>query len=286
MPMIKLAKQFNMENITVFISIFIIFTLIILVFFGDLITPHSPTHSIVQDRLKPPFWQEGGSLKYPLGTDSVGRCLLSRIIAGTKYSLGVSVISILISGLIGVLIGMVSGFYGGLVDGVIMRMVDFIVAFPIIVLGLLVAMSFGSSVVTLISVMVIVQWARFARQVRGEVLSIKETDFVAQARVAGCSSSRIIFRHLFPNVTNTVLVLATLQVAWAILVEASLSFLGAGLPPPIPEWGLMVADGMEYITRAWWVSLIPGMAIMMSVLAFNIMGDWIRDRLDPKLRQI
>ena len=225
-------------------------------------------------------------MKYPLGTDSVGRCMLSRLISGTKYSMGISILSIVISALIGVTVGLLSGFLGGLVEAVLMRLVDLLIAFPIIILGLLLGLALGPSVSTLIIVLVIVQWSRFARQIRGEALSLKEADFVQQARVTGCSTARIILRHLLPNVMNTILVLMTLQVGWAIVVESSLSFLGAGIPPPTPGWGLMVSNGREYIATAWWASLLPGAAIMITVLAFNTVGDWMRDRLDPRLRQL
>lgn len=283
--MIKLTNL-NMERVVVFISIVIIFILVILAFFGDLIVPHSPTRGVLLDRLQPPFCQEGGSMVYPLGTDSVGRCILSRIISGVKYSLGISIVSIIISALIGVPLGLISAFFGGGVDAVVMRLVDVGMAFPMIILGLLLGMALGPSVSTLLIVLIFCQWSRFARQVRAEALSLKETDFVAQARVAGCPAARIITRHLLPNVMNTVMVLMTLQVSWAILVESSLSFLGVGIPPPTPGWGLMVADGREYIATAWWVSLIPGLAIMITCLAFNMVGDWVRDRLDPRLRQL
>jgi len=280
------AKRLNTESVVVFTCIFIILILVIFAFFGDLIVPHSPTHGVLLDRLQPPFWQEGGSMKYPLGTDSVGRCILSRIISGVKYSLGISIVSIVISALIGVPMGLISGFFGAGVDAVVMRLVDLGMAFPMIILGLLLSIALGASVSTLLIVLVFCQWSRFARQVRAEVLSLKETEFVALARVAGCSSARIISRHLLPNVTNTVLVLMTLQVSWTILVVASLSFLGAGIPPPQPGWGLMVADGREYLSTAPWVSMMPGLAIMITVLSFNTVGDWIRDRLDPRLQQL
>jgi len=283
---IKLGKRINIEGLTIFTALSIVVILLFLALFGDLIVPHDPTECVLQARLLPPFWLKGGSMKYALGTDPVGRDLLSRTIVGAKYSLGVSIVAVILSALIGVTVGMVSGFVGGIVDAIIMRFADLAIAFPMIILGLLMGITLGPSVPTLITVLVIVQWARFARQVRGEVLSIKETDFVAQARVAGCSTARMILRHIFPNVTNTLLVLMTLQVGWSIIVESSLSFLGAGIPPPTPGWGLMVAYGRDYLISAWWVSLVPGTAIMITILAFNTIGDWVRDRLDPRLRQL
>jgi len=274
------------QAISVWFSLGVIVILTFFALFGDFIVPNSPIHGTLMDRLKPPLWAPGGTSKYPLGTDAVGRCILSRIISGTKYALGVSVISILISTAIGVTFGLMSGYFGGIADTIVMRLVDLLISFPMILLGLLAAITLGQSAFTLTSVLVVAQVARFARQVRGEALALREADFVAIAHVAGCSSTHIIIRHLLPNVMNTVLVLMTLQVGWAILVESSLSFLGAGIPPPAPAWGLMVADGRDYITRAWWVSLLPGIAIMVTILAFNTLGDWIRDKYDPRLRQL
>jgi peptide/nickel transport system permease protein len=284
--MLNLAGGFNMERVAIYLSMSIIVVLTILVFLGDSIAPHSPTEGIIQDRLLPPVWQNGGSKKYLLGTDSLGRCILSRTMSGAKYSLVISVVSVVLSAVIGVSAGLISGFLGGVAGSVIMGVVDLLLAFPTLVLGLLLGITLGPSMSTMIIVMVIAQWARFTRQVHGEVLSLKESDFVAYAHMCGCSSARIILRYLLPNVMNTVLVFMSLQVGWTIIFESSLSFLGAGIPPPLPGWGLMVADGREYITRAWWVSLIPGGAIMITILAFNTMGDWVRDRLDPHLRQL
>lgn len=284
--LVELAKRLEIQKMVLFFAFFIIVILIILAFFGDLIVLHSPIRGDLRASLQSPFWLKGGTMTYPLGTDSVGRCILSRIMSGAKYSLGVSAVSIIISALIGVTLGLVSGFLVGLVDTVIMRIVDLAVAFPMIILGLILALTRGASISTLIIALVIVQWARFARQVRGEALSLRETEFVAQARVAGCSGARIIWRHLFPNITSTVLVLMTLQVGWSIIAMSSLSFLGAGIPSPKPGWGLMVAEGREYIATAWWISLMPATAILLTVLSFNIVGDWIRDRLDPRLRQL
>jgi peptide/nickel transport system permease protein len=165
-----------------------------------------------------------------------------------------------------------------------MLLSDLFIAFPVMLLGLLMAITVGASFLTLVVTLVIIQWPRFARQIRGEVLALREAEFVAQARLAGAPTFKIILRHLLPNVMNTVLVLMTLQVGWAIIIESSLSFLGAGIPQPAPAWGSMVADGREYLQKAWWVSLVPGLAILITVLCFNTIGDWIRDRLDPKLK--
>jgi peptide/nickel transport system permease protein len=175
---------------------------------------------------------------------------------------------------------------GGKIDTIIMRIADATLAFPIILLAILLVSTIGASLVNVIYAIAMVLWARYARIIRGEVLVLKEQDFVAKARVVGCSHFRIMVVHLFPNVVNTLIVLLTLQVGWVIIVEASLSFLGAGVPTPTPAWGSMVSDGRDYIIDAWWVSLFPGLAIMLVVLAFNLLGDWLRDKLDPKLRNV
>jgi peptide/nickel transport system permease protein len=231
-------------------------------------------------------WDEGGSWDYPLGTDHLGRDVLTRVIYGARVSLSAGVLTVLLAGLVGAAIGLLSGFYGGRIDTVLMRAADSTLAFPIILFALILAVTMGPSFLNVISAIAIVLWARYARVIRGEVLSLKERDFVSQARITGCSARRIMVFHLFPNMLNTLIVLLTLQVGYVILVEASLSFLGAGIPPPTPAWGSMVAEGRDYITRAWWVSFFPGAAIMLVVLSLNLLGDWVRDTLDPKLRQV
>jgi peptide/nickel transport system permease protein len=181
---------------------------------------------------------------------------------------------------------MIAGYAGGRVDTCLMRVVDATLAFPIILFAILLVVILGGSLVTVVIAVALVLWARYARVIRGEVLSLRERDFVAQARIAGCSSGRIILVHIFPNVLNTLVVLLSLQVGWVIIVEASLSFLGAGVPPPTPTWGSMIAEGRDYIASAWWVSFFPGLAILVTVLAFNLCGDWLRDALDPTMRQM
>jgi peptide/nickel transport system permease protein len=232
------------------------------------------------------MWSKGGSIEYPLGTDKVGRDVLSRIIYGARVSLRISLEAIIISGVVGTTLGLLAGYFGGKVDALIMRLVDISLGLPIILVALVFVAALGPSFKTVIAVITVLLWARYARQVRGETLSIKERDFVARARVAGASSFRIMFRYLLPNVVNSLIVLATLQVGFVILLESSLSFLGAGIPRPTPAWGLMVADGRELIVTAWWISMFPGIAIMLTVLSLNLMGDWLRDRLDPKLQNV
>jgi peptide/nickel transport system permease protein len=254
--------------------------------FADFLTSYSPTEISLSTRLRPPFWEERGSLAYPLGTDPMGRDLLTRMIYGARVSLLVAVLSLIVGGGIGAALGLISGYYGRRLDALIMRIADTTMAFPIILFAILFVVVMGGSLGTTVVAVALVLWARYARVIRGEVLSLRERDFVAQARIAGASSARIILVHLFPNITNTLIVLLSLQVGWVIIVEASLSFLGAGIPPPTPTWGSMIAEGRDYIASAWWVSFFPGLAILATVLSFNLLGDWLRDALDPKLRQM
>jgi peptide/nickel transport system permease protein len=262
------------------------FLLVIPAVFAPLVAPYDPLKGSLANRLKPPIWQQGGSIDYPLGTDKLGRDILSRIIYGARVSLAVSLAAIVVGGIIGTVLGLMSGYFGGRVDAVIMRLVDISLSFPTILVALVLVAAVGPSFGTVITVVVVFLWARYARLVRGETLSIKERDFVARARVAGASHARIMGRYIFPNVVNSLVVLATLQVGYVILLESTLSFLGAGLPRPTPAWGLMIADGRELIVTAWWVSMFPGLAIMLTVLALNLLGDWLRDHLDPKLRNV
>jgi peptide/nickel transport system permease protein len=264
-----------------------IITLIVLTaLLANVLTPYSPTDISLSKRLKPPFWEQGGSLAHPLGTDPMGRDLLTRMIYGARVSLVVGFLGLLVGGGVGAALGLIAGYAGGRLDAFLMRVADTALAFPIILFAILLVVILGGSLITVVIAIALVLWARYARVIRGEVLSLRERDFVAQARIAGCSSRRIILTHLFPNVLNTLVVLLSLQVGWVIIVEASLSFLGAGVPPPTPTWGSMIAEGRDYIATAWWVSFFPGLGILVTVLAFNLFGDWLRDALDPTMRQL
>lgn len=254
--------------------------------FAPLLTTYSSTKPSLDDRLKPPAWTAKGSWDHPLGTDALGRDIATRLMYGGRVSLLVGVITVLIGGGIGTAIGLVSGYYGGRVDAVLMRAADATLAFPIILFAILLVATVGGNMYNIVIAIALALWSRYARVIRGSVLALKGQDFIAKARVVGCSTPRIILVHLFPNTVNTLLVLLTLQVGYVIIVEASLSFLGAGIPPPTPSWGSMVADGREYVDTAWWVSVLPGIAIMLTVVSFNLLGDWLRDTLDPKLRQV
>ena len=212
--------------------------------------------------------------------------MATRLMFGGRVSMLVAILTLILGGGIGTAIGLFAGFYGGRLDSVLMRIADSTLAFPIILFAILLVVTLGASMANVVIAIALVLWARYARVIRGEVLALRERDFIARARVAGCSDLRILLVHLFPNTANTLLVLLTLQVGWVIIVEASLSFLGAGIPPPTPAWGAMVADGREYVDTAWWVSALPGVAIMLTVIAFNLVGDWLRDALDQKLRQV
>jgi peptide/nickel transport system permease protein len=253
---------------------------------AEFLTPYSPTEISLANRLRPPFWEAGGSLGHPLGTDPMGRDLLTRMLYGARVSLGVAVLALVVGGGIGAALGLIAGYHGGRLDALVMRVADTTMAFPIILFAILFVVVLGGSMLTTVFAIALVLWARYARVIRGEVLSLRERDFIAQARIAGCSATRIMLIHLFPNILNTLVVLLSLQVGWVIIVEASLSFLGAGIPPPTPTWGSMIAEGRDYIATAWWVSFFPGLAILLTVLSFNLSGDWLRDALDPKLRQM
>ena len=227
-----------------------------------------------------------GSLKFVLGTDKQGRDLLTRMIHGARISLTVSVTAILFAGVVGVTLGLLAGYWGGLLDAIIMRIVDIKLSIPSILLALVFVAVFDRSLWMVIAVIAIVYWAIYARMARGETLAIMNQDYIQRARVAGASHFRIIKNHVFPNIVNSLIIVATLQLGTAILFEASLSFLGAGIPPPTPAWGIMVADGRDLIVTHWWIAFFPGLAIMIAVLALNLMGDWLRDKLDPKTRQL
>jgi peptide/nickel transport system permease protein len=263
----------------------IIAALVVVAVGAPLIAPHSPTEQSLPDKLRPPAWQDGGSAKHLLGTDVLGRDVLSRLLYGARVSLTVAAAALLAGGGVGLAVGILSGYVGGRVDSVLMRIVDATLTFPTILIALLLAVSLGQGLRTMVIAITLILWARFARVVRGEVLTVKARDFVALARVRGCSHTRIMGVHILPNVMNTFMVLLSLHIGFVILVEASLSFLGAGIPPPTPSWGQMVSDGRSHIASAWWLSFTPGAAILLVVLAFNLFGDWLRDWLDPRLRQ-
>lgn len=253
---------------------------------GEFIAPHDPTRTNLGAVLLPPFWVEGGTTAYVLGTDPLGRDILSRLISGARISIEVGFAVVIIAGTIGTVVALLSGYLGGKIDALLMRLCDIFLSIPYLMIAIVLAAVLGPSKENIIIILIILGWARYARVLRGEVLRVKEGDFVRLAVIAGCSQTRIMVRHIFPNIVNTLIIMATLQLGTVIIAEASLSFLGLGVPPPTPAWGSMCADGRNYIFDAWWISLWPGFTIMLVVLSCNFLGDWLRVRLDPKFRQI
>ncbi len=280
------------------IPMFILVALLVIpAVFADLISPHDPYEVHPRERLTPPAWsgpqylngvevRPTGTWKNILGTDKLGRDVLSRIMHGARYSLSISLLAILAGGVVGSALGVLAGYFGGMLDHLVMRLVDIFITIPGLLFALVLAIVLGPSFSTIVLVVAVILWPRFARMSRAETLSMRSRDFVSRAKVSGCSNIRIMLRHIFPNVVNPLVVLVTLEVGHVILLEATLSFLGAGIPRPIPAWGLMVADGRDLIVggNGWWVSLFPGLAILLVVLSMNLSGDWLRDKLDPKLR--
>jgi peptide/nickel transport system permease protein len=255
--------------------------------FADFIAPHDPQVGVLGSRFKPPFWQTGGSAEYLLGTDHLGRDVLSRLIFGARVSIVVGFTAVIIAGTLGTLLGILSGYMGNWVDQLIMRITDTWLAIPALTFAIFLAAVVGPSEMNIVIILAAVYWTRYARVVRGEVLSLKERDFVRLAIVAGCSKRTIMLRHMLPNVLNSAIVIATLMLGVVIIAEASLSFLGVGVPPPKPAWGLMLADGKKGLMAGyWWPTVFPGLCIMLMVLSANLLGDWLRVKLDPQLRQL
>ena len=261
--------------------------LTILVFVGATapwIAPNDPIKQRLPQRSALPFYQDGSP--YLLGGDHVGRDVTSRVIHGARISLTVMIVAMSAGMIIGTTLGLVAGYAGGLIDEIITRIVDIWLGFPFILLALVVAITIGASFTVVMGLMVLLAWSGFVRNVRADVLVIKENDYVSAAKVAGASNMRILVKHIFPGTIGTVTVIASLSVGGLILSEATLSFLGAGIPSPTPSWGNMIAEGRDYLQSAWWTSVFPGFALFLTVMALNFFGDWLRDRLDPKLRQI
>lgn len=295
--------------------IFIIVTLIVSAVFAPIIAPNEPIKQDLRAKTDAPFWYETCGTKqnpinnsevpevpwldkckqtgenfYPLGADPLGRGLLTRIIYGARVSLVLAAVAIVVGTLVGTVLGLSAGYFGGVLDELIMRLTDIATAIPYLLLALIIVTVLGQKVFingdVIVLVLALASWPGIVRLVRGQCLQLKSLDYVALAQIAGASTLRIMYRHILPGVTNTIVVATTLQVGSIILAESILSFLGAGVPPPTPTWGSMVADGRDYLSSAWWVAFFPGMAIFLTVLAFNFIGDWLRDRWDPRLRQL
>jgi peptide/nickel transport system permease protein len=264
------------------VGMVIVITVILVSIFADVLAPHDPNLINAAAMQKPPFWLEGGSTEFLLGTDNLGRDILSRIIHGSQISLLVGIAAVLLAGAIGVVVGLIAGFYGGILDNILMRLVDSFLAIPTILFALVILTVFGPSVTTLIVVLGVTNWVQYARVIRGEVLSIKEREFVKAARSIGVRNSMIIRQHILPNVISPFIVISTLSVATTIIMEASLSFLGLGIQPPTISWGGILSDGRDYLATSWWLSTFPGIAITITVLGIIFVGDWLRDVLDPR----
>jgi peptide/nickel transport system permease protein len=268
------------------LAILVPFVLIAL--FADWIAPYDPTEPIPGAKIfEPPFWMQGGSTHALLGTDFQARDLLSRLIFGARVSLIVGMMGTLVAGSIGTAFGILAGYLGGWVDQLIMRLTDAWLALPALVFAIFLATMLGPSMWNIIIILGAVYWTRYARVIRGEVLSLREREFVKLAEIAGGSRTRVILRHILPNVLNSTMVLASLTIGVVIIAEASLSFLGVGVPPPEPAWGSMLADGRSMLMVGdWWLTVFPGLGILLVVLATQLLGDWLRVRLDPQLRNM
>ena len=269
------------------LPVLILGTIAFVAIFADFLAPHNPEVGMLTARFKPPFWMARGSYEYLLGTDQLGRDVLSRLIFGARVSMIVGITAVLVAGIIGTTLGIISGYLGGWVDQVVMRLTDTWLALPSLTFAIFLAAIVGPSMWNIVIILGGVYWTRYARVVRGEVLSLKEREFVRLAVVAGCSKLTIMRRHILPNVLNSAIVLATLMLGVVIIAEASLSFLGVGVPPPEPAWGLMLSDGKQgLMVGYWWLTVFPGACIVLMVLSANILGDWLRVKLDPQLRQL
>jgi len=266
------------------IGLVLLVILVLCAIFAPLLAPADPNLVQVTARLKPPFWLASGSLAHPLGTDSVGRDMLSRVIFGARISMLVGISSVLVSGVLGTVLGLIGGYWRGAPDAIIMRLAEIQLAFPFILLAIAVLAVLGPGVNNLILVLGTYGWVTYARVVRAQTLSWRETEFVEAARCMGASSARIMFRHILPNVVSSLIVIASFAMATNVLAEASLSFLGLGAPPDAPSWGAMLAGARDYLQDAWWLATFPGLALMLTILAINVVGDWLRDYLDPRLR--
>jgi peptide/nickel transport system permease protein len=267
------------------LPIAILVTMVMLAILAGFITPYDPVKQDLIHHLLPPVWA-GGTAAHPLGTDSFGRDVLSRLLFGARVSLSVALLSLIIATFLGTTVGLLSGYLGGNVDSILMRFVDMILALPTLLIALAVAIALGPSFTNILLIIGLMIWPRTARLIRAETMLLKKQEFTRYARAIGVPGWRIVLRHVLPNVLPTLLVAVTLEIGHVILVEASLSFLGAGIPAPQPSWGVMIADGRALIATGWWIALFPGLAIMITVISCNVLGDWLRDRFDPKFKEI
>jgi peptide/nickel transport system permease protein len=283
---INIVNIFNKVGKYPVIPIILLLPILIFGIFGEFIYPHNPTEMSLENALVPPAFIHGGNPAYFLGTDKLGRDLFSRLIQGARASLLVSLCGVFLAGIIGVTLGMLAGFFRGKLDMIIMRIVDTWMSIPGILLFILLAAVMKPGIGTIIISITVVFWVAYARIVRGEVMSVTQREYVTLAKITGCSNFRIMTKHILPNIINTIVVVATLQVGMAILMEAAITFLGLGIQPPDTAWGLIIADGRSYMTTAWWIPTFAGLCIVLTVLGVNLLGDWLRDKYDPRLRQL
>ena len=267
-------------------ALIILIVFLVVGIFAELLSAYDPEEIVLLRRLTPPALQEGGSWAHPLGTDNLGRDILARVMYGARVSLLVVVICIPASAMIGTLCGLLAGWRVGWWDRLLMRLVDVQLALPALLFALLISVVFGRSLLNVIVIIIIFSWSGYARLVRADVLSLREQEFVVAARASGASDKRILFRHVLPNIVNTIVIMATLDVPAVILIEAALSFLNIGVAPGTASWGAMISEGRNFMTIAWWPIWMPGIAILLVSLTGNLMGDWLRDTLDPRLRNV
>lgn len=283
--MLKEFWSYFSENQGAVIGLVFFVAIVIIAIFAEYVAPHLPNQQYREAFLQPPFWQDGGSLTFPLGTDAVGRDMLSRLIYGSRYSLFIGCVVVSGALSVGVILGLFAGFFKGRVDTLIMRLMDIILAFPSLLLALVLVAILGPSLINAMIAIAIVQQPHYVRLTRAAVMGEMTKDYVTAARVIGVRRVRLMFVTILPNCMAPLIVQAALSFSTAILDAAALGFLGMGAQPPTPEWGTMLADSREFILRAWWVVTLPGLAILLTVLAINLMGDGLRDALDPKLKR-
>jgi dipeptide transport system permease protein len=283
-PLSEFWSYFS-QNAGAVAGLFVIIALVLLALLADLIAPHSPILTNNAVFLKPPFWQSGGSLSYPLGTDAIGRDILSRLIHGARLSLLIGIAVVTLSVAVGTILGLVAGFFRGVTEIVIMRLMDITLTLPSLLLAIVIVAILGPGLMNAMLAVAIVLLPHYVRIARAAVITEVSKDYVTAAKVAGAGRLRLMFKEVLPNCAAPLIVQATLGISTAILDAAALGFLGLGAQPPLPEWGTMLADAREFVLRAWWVVTLPGIAILMTVLAFNLLGDGLRDALDPKLKR-
>lgn len=284
-PAVRVAQPVKRRSFTrgLGVPVLTIGVLVLMLLVGllaELLAPRSPIEVSLVNRLKPPL-----TPGYLLGTDALGRDILSRMVYGARISIVVAVVAVALGGAVGTILGIAAGYFGGWVDVLTMRVAEILLGFPLIIVGILLAAVFGPGLVNVLIILFLTVWPRFARIARGETLSLREKDYVAAARIVGSSPLRITWEHILPHLLSSLLILASLQAASAVVIEASLSFFGIGVPAPAPSWGGMISDGRQYVATQWWVAVMPGLAIVLLVLSLNLLGDWLRDHFDPRLRQ-